>query len=237
MRSGFILLEVLISLVISSIIGILLFGAFTQTNRVVQRVETIADLQRRQIITLEQLKKDISGACIPLHTSSQTKITHVFYSINENQQLKTLTLITNNPLDIYQGNQASSITPKLVRIIYKLTPEKTNNSEKTSYQLTRTETPLLAYTENDPPAENTRTHVLARGIKLCKISYLIPDRTDDKISYLKTDSWDKENNETETNESQSNIILPFAATITLSLWENKKKTLSIGINYCANYNG
>ena len=63
---GFILIELLVSMVIASMIALALFAGFGQTNRAVQTIDSMVDVSYKQTVAVHQLTKDISGAFIPV---------------------------------------------------------------------------------------------------------------------------------------------------------------------------
>src|SRR5579872_2246059 len=157
-RSGFMLIELLVALLISSILGALLFNAFIQTNRSMRTVDAITNLSSRSTTVRYVMERDLAGAFIPVEGLKKKKkaeqapklpvpaqpqapklapekkerkpITHIFYGTNKDGMLDTLTFITNNPL-------RSNVT--IARVVYRLKPEQGADKRKPSYALFRQE--------------------------------------------------------------------------------------------------
>ena len=157
MKSGFILIELLISLVITSLMGVALFNGFAQTNQFTQVVDSFINISSKAAIVHQQLDHDITGICIPFSAVEEEKeakepekpeqepkkeaearkedkrkerkpLTHVFFSKNKGELLDTLTFITNNPLQVYWSEKAGEAKPRIARVVYRL--EKEEGEEK-----------------------------------------------------------------------------------------------------------
>jgi len=66
MRYGFTLIELVIAIAISSIIGVLLFNIFSQSNRLLTKVNSIVAADMNIVAFYDRFEKDISGAFIPI---------------------------------------------------------------------------------------------------------------------------------------------------------------------------
>jgi len=65
MRSGYIILELLIAFAISSIVIGALFTTFNQTRQAVTIIDRIASIDMRTLLLQSQLERDLSGAFVP----------------------------------------------------------------------------------------------------------------------------------------------------------------------------
>ncbi|MDP3889133.1 MAG: hypothetical protein Q8Q25_01160, partial [bacterium] len=195
--SGIILIEVLIGTAIAAIVSTLLIGAWYQTNRFSLAVDESVLLYTRASMLAYQLERDISGAFVPELDMQQIEkqptkeplapkteqekkpkpLEKIFYGENSEGQLKLLTFITNNPLQVYWGPSGK---PKIriARVVYTLEP---NKEEKGSYILYRQEGQELDFKAYKEGAKKTvRRYELVRGIKHMTVEYTIIEEQKDK---------------------------------------------------------
>ena len=66
MNRGFSLIEVVIAVAISSIIGVLLFNVFSQSTRALRIVDSIVSTDMKIVGFYDRFEKDVSGAFIPI---------------------------------------------------------------------------------------------------------------------------------------------------------------------------
>lgn len=66
MKQGFSLIELVIAIAISAILGGMMYTCLTQSQRTVAAVECVTDIIMKTIIIQKQMTRDISGAYIPL---------------------------------------------------------------------------------------------------------------------------------------------------------------------------
>jgi type II secretory pathway component PulJ len=193
MKSGFMLIELIIATLIASMVAGVLLAALFQSTRVQTSVDNVIDLSVRVGVVANQLEKDLIGCFVPkqasLITSSSAEaskdgkkeqteefspesdkknkpkpIEKIFYSTNKNGQLDALTFITNNPLAVYVGKDVGVVKPKVVRVQYSLKPE---NEKKDSFALFRQESIELDL-EN---YKNITPYEVIGGIKKCTITF------------------------------------------------------------------
>ena len=200
MKSGFILIELLISLVITSLMGVALFNGFAQTNQFTQVVDSFINISSKAAIVHQQLDHDITGICIPFSAVEEEKeakepekpeqepkkeaearkedkrkerkpLTHVFFSKNKGELLDTLTFITNNPLQVYWSEKAGEAKPRIARVVYRLEKE---DGQKDTYRLLRQESNQLAYEAfGKEAAKPVRALELIDGIKNFSINFSV----------------------------------------------------------------
>jgi prepilin-type N-terminal cleavage/methylation domain-containing protein len=65
-RAGFTLLEIIIAIALSSLLATMILAAVWQFSRTTRGIDERIDVYSRAMLVMHQLKKDISGACIPL---------------------------------------------------------------------------------------------------------------------------------------------------------------------------
>ncbi len=192
--NGFVLLELLISILISGFITIGLFTSFTQLRKAMSAADTIASVHQRALQVYQQFDRDLSGAFKPTNAKKEEEketvqpgqkpakqgqdapkqekpLTHIFYGANKDAQFEVLTCITANPLNIYwSGDRAGFAKPRMARIVYRLIKEK---GEPISYRLVRQEAynPLEWSSFAPAAAQPVRQLELITGIKSCAVSY------------------------------------------------------------------
>ena len=70
MKKGFILAEIVIALAIFSLLSVLLFSTFFQSNKIYNRVRSFVDLDHKAMVAYTFLKRDISGIFYPEYKPS-----------------------------------------------------------------------------------------------------------------------------------------------------------------------
>jgi len=231
MKKGFILIELLITTLITSMISVLLLTVLQQTNTFQSVIDNNIDIYTRATIFHRQLEKDIMGAFVPVQAYKQLTnykkqkkppLNYIFYSINRDKRLDTLTFITTNPLAVYWGTKTGSAKPRIARVVYQLQPE---DEKKTSFTLFRQEGSELSFTDykkDNPKAP--RAYQLINGIKNLSVTYTIVEEQKDpnKKPYYKTvNSWNWPQKEQQNKKEKS--PLPQFITINLALWDNDYK--------------
>lgn len=85
----------------------------------------------------------------------------VFYSVNKNGMLDTLSFLTTSSLQVYWGQKSGSAKPRIVRVMYTLKENPATKDGKKSYSLIRKESPKLEFEDIQKSTE----YVLADTIK------------------------------------------------------------------------
>lgn len=205
-KQGFILVEVLISLVISSMLTGVLFLTISQISVGVRAVDNVMNVHTRALIAIRQLERDIAGAMLV-----QGKITKNFFSQEKDDNCHLLTFITNNPLQQWQG---SVTTPRLVRVTYRLVTDKAVSKNKDKrYTLTRQESTDLAFDAkqaNDDTKKKSRAYEMIDGIASFKIIYT--SGQEDEIK-----AWDSDSKLDDGKKREHNQMLPERVTAELEL--------------------
>lgn len=208
-KQGFILVEVLIALVISSMLTGVLFLTISQISVGVRSVDNVMSVHTRALIAIRQLERDIAGAML-----LQEKITKNFFSQVKDDNSQLLTFITNNPLQQWQG---SSVTPRLVRVTYRLVADKTvSKNKQKQYILTRQESTDLTFEPKTKTADDNDTKKKARvyemidGIASFKTFYVAGD--EDDIA-----AWDSDSKLDDGKKREHNQMLPELVTLELEL--------------------
>jgi prepilin-type N-terminal cleavage/methylation domain-containing protein len=159
-KSGFSLVELLISMVIASMLSIILFGALWSINRSATQIENLVQEYEKALLINNQLDRDISGAFIPVQAEKKKEeekkaearatqenaqpaakpaqppkkekkpLENIFLGQNKDGQLILFTCITNNPLEVFWGKNWGKPIARIARVVYRLKEEK--NRQKNS---------------------------------------------------------------------------------------------------------
>lgn len=206
-RSGFMLVELLIALMISSMLGVILFNAYTQTNRSVRTVDAITNLSGRSVVVRYVMDRDLAGAFIPVEglkkkkqkeekteaqaKQQQTKPAAPAKPTEEKKERKPITKIfygTNKEgmLDTltFITNNPMRSQVAVARIVYRLVAEKTADKRKPSYTLLRQEDEKLDFDAFKPDAAKPiQAQELLTGIKKMTATFtaaIVKERTEKK---------------------------------------------------------
>lgn len=212
---GFILMEVLIALVISSMLTGVLFFTMRQVTVGVRAVDDVIDVHSRALIATRQLAHDIAGSALV----EQENLKKIFFSEQQDNNCHLLTFITNNPLQQWQN---SAGTPHIVRVTYRLIPDKAKGKDK-RYILTRQESPELTFDQQQSrdDKKKPRTYELIDAIVQFKISYT-PRPKDDASPQQEKDQkkihvWDSDSTLADGKKREHNQMLPAQVVVTLEL--------------------
>jgi hypothetical protein len=200
MKSGFILVELLISTTIAAVMSVLLLGALYQTNKVQIAMDGVIDTTARASLLQYYMERDIMGAFVPVMDvveqekageagvqqqpanvqvppaqTSEKKVEKrslekSFYGVSKDGRFELLTMITSNPLITYWDTKTGSPKARIARVTYTLEPSKEN---KDSYIMYRAETQDLVWQDAQKTDEKkqARKYELVRGVKELKIEY------------------------------------------------------------------
>jgi len=212
MKPGFILLEIIVAVALGSLISLGIFASFFQINRAHTMTDKRIDMDFRSSLVAHQLARDIGGAFVPYmltvqkeKTITTTEITvtknakketgktvtketdkilaplpNAFYATVHDGNTSLLSLVTSNPLQIY-----GQIKPRVVRVIYRLVPERAGRGI-VSFKLLRQERTELSFKGTKEGYESTagtasttgtaspaQEHELIGGINHMSISFLV----------------------------------------------------------------
>jgi len=233
MKSGAILLEVLIASAVAAILATILFSAFYQTNRSLGIADDFINIYAQAAVIHKQLEQDISGAMIPFELPKESfdkkenkikPLSKIFYSINKNKNLDLLTFITNNPLRIYWGEQAGKPKPHLVRVVYRLKKEKGGPA----FSLTRQESDNLYFEKFNTNAQKPiKAYELAKNIKELSLNYTAEITKESKEKkkekeYKVFTQWDQEQKEDKEQKEKIRLV-PYKVEVKLVLWDDQYK--------------
>lgn len=191
MKAGFTLIELIISLAITAILGIALNAFLSQSMRTQAGLGRLIQEHTRAVIAFHQFERDIMGTCMPVQNvqkkqeapkqpgqqepPSKTEpikpVEHVFYIQQSKENLKLFTIITSNPLPVYWSKQLGKPKANIARVVYTLVPDEFN---KEAFILMRQEDEnlnLKAYTAKGDAA--IRPYELINGIKSIKFNFTV----------------------------------------------------------------
>lgn len=198
MKSGFVLIEILVASVIAGIISVMLFAAFNQINKSTYIIDEYVDTASKAAVFHHQFEKDLTGFFMPVASEKPPEekkqapatpqpgaqaqaqpelekkepvkqVTKVFYGAAKDKRFDSLTFITCNPLQVYWSANAGKAKPRIARVMYRLEQDKQN---KNSFNLMRQEGQDL-YIENYKPGgtKTIREYQMIDGIKSFAVEY------------------------------------------------------------------
>ncbi len=236
-KPGFTLIEMMVAIVITSILGGMLLTIFLQTQRSVNRINETIDVDFEDSIIYNQLEKDISGIFVPQlfvdDRSSESKkekpaqpgqppkqaqppkpkrklarVKDALVSANEGKSIKNLSFITNNPLQVYGESK-----PRMVRVEYYLEPDENNSKQLKLYRRESNKIEMAEFKDADP-----RSYQIAAGVKQFSLEFYAAKQPKKKEK-KKEDEKKKEGEEARKEVPE---LVPFAEWNDSTTKENKE---------------
>ena len=230
LRKGFGLLEVVLSLAISSILVVVLLQSTSQMNKIYQKIVAISGVDRSLTLIQQQFDRDFSGIFMPeitLETEQQrddsegqedikpqeaktdtqkeepkeVRLPQAFFSKNDGAgNCVQFTCITTNPVAVY--NQP---TQRMVRVVYTLEP---NVHDAQTFVLLRQQSDQLDFKKFTQEGSGAvRKYMVADGIKSLKIDFMIPKPQEEKKETDTTaDKTDGTKDEKEKKEAKREFV-------------------------------
>ncbi len=243
MMPGFVLVEIIISVLIASFLSIGLLTTIVQINRVQQTINTITNVNGRIAILQNQMERDIMGAFVPaqidtiqtstLKQDQQKPLEKIFYGTNKGNggRLDVLTFITSNPLEVFHGVKNIKLKPRVARVVYRLVPDE---RRKNSYILQRQEgtSDLVFEKYKTDSTGELRPFAMIDDIQDLTIKYVVieqssaEDTKQTKRTYKKSSAWQSEQKKAPTaaqeqkSQQKEPIRLPNYLEVTVSLWNS-----------------
>jgi general secretion pathway protein J len=181
--SGFTLLEILIAMFIFAVVLSTIFTSYTGTFRIIDEVESQADIYAMARVALARMQEDLESVCFKEVETSEAgeSATRPFIFLGENKEIEerdadTLRFFSRAHLSLGEGEGNSDIA----EISYYL-KEKDEGEELVLY---RSDTPELT----EPPEEATGGQVLCDGLFAVNITYF----DDEGQAYENWDSTEEE---------------------------------------------
>lgn len=211
MKSGYILLEVIIASAIAAMLSTILLTSMTQLNRSTMAAYSMMSLDTRAMLFFKQLEHDISTAFIPKTKKEQEKKPAPAVASPTSKQQQTsqqpekielepltkscigkmadgrfqeLSFITTQRLPSY-----NMVKSRIARLIYRLEQEP---ERKDSWRITRYETVELPFKET--PKDGAQNFVIIDGIKDFKMEF---------VAYITEQKVEKQSGQTEQKQEQA----------------------------------
>ncbi|MEX0672118.1 MAG: hypothetical protein WD068_02070 [Candidatus Babeliales bacterium] len=244
MKLGFSLIEVVLYIGLSTMVAGALFTSFYQTNRAVAQADALIDTDIQTAIALNQLEKDLSGACMPrflkpsdegnqrgasgARPASQPKkdiiIKDLFIAKRETDRITEFSFITCNPLQVY-----GKAVPRIVRVTYTVIADPNHAG---LYQVLRQESTELIWElwQENPP----RKYMILDAIKKLDMRFKIPKPSkqnktihiSDQQEYETRDSWASP---AEIDPKKPQALIPQYVTITLEAVDAQKRVIAFEV--------
>lgn len=194
--SGFSIIELMIALVISSMLTLLLYQSFSQSQRSARNNNSVLDVVTVMPIAYNQLEKDFSTIFVParvfkdLAQQAQKKnntsgaagqpvaespdkkpkepFKEIFVCTLKEKNLELLSFISTHSLALY-----NTVLPHAVRVVYRLVPlaNRPDLFSLVRQETTKIDMPLAKFKE-----EKIREYDLMRGVKEIKVELLVPEK-------------------------------------------------------------
>lgn len=257
--TGFVLIEVIISVLIASFLSVGLLTTIMQVSRVQQTVTTITNINGRMAILQNQMERDIMGAFVPTQIdmiqtatttaqpSPQKPVEKVFYGTSKGNggRLDLLTFITSNPLEVFYGVKNVQLKPRIARVVYRLVPDE---RRKNAYILMRQEgtTDLTFEKYKTDSTGELRSFAMVDDIQNLTVSYITVEQSTEEPkkprTYKRSSSWQSEQKKETTTPPKGPSVqkepvrLPNYVEVVVSLWnssftDTRTFTLVIPIAY------
>lgn len=196
-RAGFTLIEIVISITLSSIVSLVLYNMLNQSTKVVDNVNSFINLDNKTAILYNQLDRTISGAFCPItelpksniststlvSTGTATNITQPKPDLNPEQKPQEKKKLEKIFYSENSGENLKILTlistgalraygetgPKITRVVYRLVKDEQHNG---FYKLLiQQNSKYLDLDILKPENSKTRSYELATGIKSFKATY------------------------------------------------------------------
>lgn len=203
---GFILIELLVSLLIASLLSIGMMNSLTMVFKTNDIMDGLMDTSAGAMRMQQQLERDLSGVIIPLSliatdASGQTplpgnqpgqtpavpapkkelveqKNQQLFFATQKDKNTDVLTFITTNPLASFWSDTAGQSKSRIARVVYRLEPDKNNPP---LFRLMRQEGMDLDFKQYESGAKKQiQALEVARGIKAFSLTFMVEDEPDKK---------------------------------------------------------
>lgn len=238
-EQGFTLIELIIGLLLSSLLGTLLYTTFAQSSRTLRMVEENAELGVGIVTVLHQLEKDLAGAMIPAHEPEEKKEQveekgatrpqqkppeekkekKFFVAKLKNKQLDFLTFITTNPRSRHVSPAPSVLPqPSLVRVLYKI---RENKEHQGSFVLLRQESTNLDLSSFEKKSERRpREIVVCNTVQKFDLQFLYRVQKEDDFETKTVTEWGASQEEAK-EEKEKPPLLPQLIKINFELWDSQ----------------
>ena len=226
--SGMTLIEIVIAMMIASLLSILLFQSFNQSQKTGLNFDGMVDYSFTMPIMYNQLHKDFSSIFVPeqvfkdlveeYNTTKKSSpaekapikdeektetFKNIFVYTLKDKNLELLSFLSTNSLSLF-----NTVIPHSVRVLYRLVPEHNGLSRLMRQETLQLNLPLDAFKK-----EKIREYELIRGIKALSIKFMIPEQTKDgkekkstETNYKTVEAWLP--NETQKVDKKAEALVP-----------------------------
>lgn len=215
------------------------FAGITVPNEFYDRQPKLNDKQQPPAQN-KDAKQDEKNNQSKTDENKKKPLEKIFYSVNKNGMLDTLSFLTTSSLQVYWGQKSGSAKPRIVRVVYALKENKAGKEGKKSYSLVRKESSNLEF----DAIEKATEYVLADNVKLLTMDYtavlIEPEKktapnqapkaaqTAEKpeLEIKQMSEWQQkaQKEETEKDKGQKQMPLtPHVISMDISLWDTNKK--------------
>lgn len=230
-QPGFTLIELTITLMITSMMVVMLYQVYAQSNDVIRRIRSFLLYTETLPLAYRQLEADIAGSFVPQQGYPETteqmvtgtpvgqpqksqekqqekpaKIQEVFYTQYEKDNLVLLSFITTNPMIAY-----GEITPRVVRVTYRL--DKIADSDL--FKLMRSESSDLVFDKEKIKKDGAEIMTDIR--KLSGKFFALPQESKEKEKKAETKEYRSFNRWSKEEQKKTKRIIPDFVEISGSL--------------------
>lgn len=227
MRPGFTLMELVIFVAVASMLGLVLIRSYSQTIGVYKSANAFVDNDRRIMLVIDRLERDISGTCMPHYfkkekynlpenkaTEKKTSIIpKLFYGINSDQRLSEFSCITSTPSSLFDD-----VHSYMVRVRYQLVPDKNHEG---MFVLMRQESFNLDYQQLTQTEQEVQAIEMIDNIQTIEFSYASLDK--DGQGVVQSSVWDSQEQLKAQNKNKLQSILPLYVQVKIVLQQTNKK--------------
>lgn len=231
---GMTLIEMVIALAIASLLSLLLFQSFNQSQKTTWSLDALLDYSATVPTMYNQLDKDISTIFVPeqvfrelieeqkkgknkeqekqknteeKETKKIEKFKNIFVVAKKDKNVDFFSFLSTHSLSLF-----NEPVPNSVRVLYRLTPARNG-----LFSLMRQESIKLDFPLEKFKSEKIREYALMHGIKEFSIQLMIPEKSKEENQkesekksedkkYKIVEAWLP--NETELEEKKSEALIP-----------------------------
>ncbi len=200
MKKGFVLLEIMISIAISSMIGVIIFNSFSQINRAIKIADKIINFSSQETLIIQQLEHDLSGAFVPI----------IFENMQKNVEKETKTKSTPTKKTIIEETKTTTETKE---VLFKKGFYSEKNDSNTS---------LLTFITSNPLKNNYDDN----QIRIARVTYRLKKKKSDLFTLFRQETTELSLEKEEKNKNNYEMIdniKSFSVTFTVIKKENDDK--------------
>lgn len=234
-QSGMTLIELVIAMTISSMLALLLYQTFSQSQKAGFTIDAMLDYEVAMPIMYNQLDKDISSIFVPEQVfrelassyasdsakastdmkatadmekekEKEKKFKNIFVCSLKDKNVENLSFLSTHSLSLF-----NIVVPRSVRVVYRLVPTGNALFSLMRQESTTLDLALAKFQEN-----KIREYELMRGLKEFSLELIVPEKAKSEEKDKKDQSQDKKYkslhawlpDETETAEKKPEALIP-----------------------------